>query len=130
MENPTHSFRETNLVLQLIQESQIKSKAVMSWVSRKKKEIIFCIAYFVQREFFKISFLSQCLVYWIHFQSIHTFTYQKILLHTLLLLASKIVESLQCILSKGFFKTVNIAKAVSVTILVIFSRSIDSSTVR
>ena len=63
MENPTHSFRETNLVLQLIQESQIKSKAVMSWVSRKKKEIIFCIAYFVQREFFKISFLSQCLVY-------------------------------------------------------------------
>ena len=30
MENPTHIFRETNLVLQLIQELQIKSRAVMS----------------------------------------------------------------------------------------------------
>ena len=30
IENPTHSFRETNLALQLIYESQIKSKTVMS----------------------------------------------------------------------------------------------------
>ena len=37
MENPTHSFREINLVLQLIYESQIKSKTVMSWSSRKEK---------------------------------------------------------------------------------------------
>ena len=28
MENPNQSFRETNLVLQLIQESQIKNKIV------------------------------------------------------------------------------------------------------
>ena len=34
MENPTRSFRETNLVLQLTWESQIKSKTVMSWSSR------------------------------------------------------------------------------------------------
>ena len=33
-----------------------------------------------------------------HFQNTHTFTYRKTLLHTLLLLNSKIVESLQCIL--------------------------------
>ena len=52
MENPTHSFRETKLVLQLIQESQIKSKTVMSWSQRKKKEGIFCTVYFVRREFF------------------------------------------------------------------------------
>ena len=52
MENPTHRFRETNLVFQLIQESQIKSKSVMSWSSRKKKEGIFCTVYFVRREFF------------------------------------------------------------------------------
>ena len=38
--------------------------------------------------------------YWINFQNIYTFTYQKSLLHTLLLLLFKIVESLQCILSK------------------------------
>ena len=41
MENPTHSFRETNLMLQLIQESQIKSKTVMSWSSRMKKRAFF-----------------------------------------------------------------------------------------
>ena len=38
IENPTHSFREANL--QLIQESQIKSKTAISWSSRKKKEDI------------------------------------------------------------------------------------------
>ena len=52
MENLTHSFRETNLVLQLIEESQIKSKTVMSWSSRKKKEDIFCTIYFVRSKFF------------------------------------------------------------------------------
>ena len=52
MENPTKSFRETNLVLQLIEESQIKSKTVMSWSSRKKKEGIFRTVYFVRKEFF------------------------------------------------------------------------------
>ena len=36
------------------------------------------------------------------FQNIHSFTYKKTLLHRLLLLSSKIVESLQCIL-KNFF---------------------------
>ena len=64
MENPTHSFRETNLVLQLMLESQIKNKTVMRWSSRKKKEGIFCTVYFVQRDFFfKIFVLSQCIVY-------------------------------------------------------------------
>ena len=40
MENPTHSFKETNLLI--IEESQIKSQSVMSWSSGKKKESIFC----------------------------------------------------------------------------------------
>ena len=31
MENPTYTIRETNLVFQLIEESQIKSKTLMSW---------------------------------------------------------------------------------------------------
>ena len=39
--------------------SQIKSKTLMSWSSRKKKESIFCFAYFARREFFfKICFIS------------------------------------------------------------------------
>ena len=52
-EKPIHSFRETNLVPQLIKESQIKSKTVMCWSARKKKEDIFCTFYFVRRVFFQ-----------------------------------------------------------------------------
>ena len=52
MENPTHNFREMNLVLQLIQEWQFKNKTVISWSSREKKEGIFCTVYFVRRKFF------------------------------------------------------------------------------
>ena len=52
MENSTHSFKEVNLVLQFIEESQIRSKAVMSLSSWKKKEGIFCTVYFVWRKFF------------------------------------------------------------------------------
>ena len=99
MENPKHSFRETNLVLQLIEELHIKSKTVMSWSSWKKKEGIFCTIYFVQRNFFNICVLSKFMVYWIHFHNVHIFTHQKALLHTLLLLVFKIVESSQCILN-------------------------------
>ena len=45
--NSTHCFREKNLLLELLQELQIKSKTVMSWSSRKKKKGIFCTVYFV-----------------------------------------------------------------------------------
>ena len=67
----------------------------MSWSSRKKKEGIFVPFILSEGNFFNICALSQCIVYWTHFQNIHTFTYQKTLLHTLLLLVFKIVESLQ-----------------------------------
>ena len=49
MENPT---RETDLVLQLIKEPHIKSKIVVTWSSRKKKEGIFCTFRSVRRKFF------------------------------------------------------------------------------
>ena len=62
MENLTH-MRDKNLVHQLILKSQIESKTVMSWSSRKKKEGIFCTVYFVRKEFFKICVLSDCIVY-------------------------------------------------------------------
>ena len=53
MENHTLSFRKTNVVFQLMYEPQIKSKTVMSWSSRKKKEGI----YFVEGNFFNICIL-------------------------------------------------------------------------
>ena len=95
MENPTRSFREMNSVLQLMWKLWIKSKTVMSWSSRKKKEYIFILS---EGNFFNICVLSHCIVYWINSQNIHTFPYQKTLLPTLLLLVLKIVESLRCFL--------------------------------
>ena len=72
----------------------------MSWSSlKKKREHSFYRLFGLKGIFFKICVLSQCIVHWIHFQNIHNFTHQKPLLHTLLLLVFKIVESLQCILN-------------------------------
>ena len=72
-----------------------KSKTVMSWSSRTKQECNFCNVYFARTNFFfNIWVLSQCIMQWI------TFTYQKTLLHTLLLLVFKIAKNLQCILKK------------------------------
>ena len=39
MENPTHNFREAKLVLQLIQESQIKRKEIT--IKRKKGRFLY-----------------------------------------------------------------------------------------
>ena len=58
-----HSFRETNLVAQLIEESQIKSKTVMSWCSRKKKRTFIVLFILSEGNFFKICVLSQYIVY-------------------------------------------------------------------
>ena len=52
MENPTQSFRETNFVLQLIKESQIKNKTAMSGARKRKEDRIFCTISFVRRKFF------------------------------------------------------------------------------
>ena len=79
MEGLRRSFKETKLVPQLIWESHIKSKAVM----RAKKRAFFVPFILSEGNFFNFCVLLQCIVYWIHFQNIHTFTYQKTLLHTL-----------------------------------------------
>ena len=41
MGNPTNSSRETNLVLQLILESQIKNKTVISFGAHERKKRAF-----------------------------------------------------------------------------------------
>ena len=62
MENPTHSFREINLVFQLIYKWHIKSKTAMSWSLWKKREGIFCSVYFVKIK--KQTFLT--FVFYLH----------------------------------------------------------------
>ena len=92
-------FGETNLVPQLIWELQIKRETVMIWSLQKKKQGIFCTIYFVQKNFFiNIWALSQCIPYWIHFQNIHTFTYQKASLHALFCLFLKSSKALSVLL--------------------------------
>ena len=56
----------------------------------KEKKDIFCNVYFARREFFETCVLSQFIVYWMHFQNIHTFLHIK-KHYTLLLLVFKIV---------------------------------------
>ena len=99
MENLLHSFWETFLVLQLIQESQFKSKTVINWSSWKKKDGIFCMNPLFCLLFIVYYVLSQCIVYWIQFQNIYTFLYQETLHNSYtFLIVLKIVGSQQCIL--------------------------------
>ena len=63
---------------------QIKSETVISCSSRKKKSrhffhSLFCLKVY---GFLNMYVLSQCVVYQMHCQNIHTFTCQKKLLHT------------------------------------------------
>ena len=77
-----------------------KLKVKLWWVgAHERRTRAFFVLFILSKEnLFNICVLSECIVYWIHFQNIYIFTYQKTLLHTLLLLVLKIVESLQCIL--------------------------------
>ena len=77
MENATHSFRQTNLVLQLIDELQVESKTVISWSTPKKGTFFVLIK--SAGKFHNICALSQYIMYLIN---ISIFTYQKALLHT------------------------------------------------
>ena len=96
-----HSFRETNLELQF----RIKSKTLMSWSSRKKKESIFCTVYFVGRKFFQhfwfisIGSVFSKLSKYTHFFISKRFTWYSFLL------AFKIVERLRSILKSGARRT-------------------------
>ena len=112
MENPAHSFRETTISFSSYKNGKLKVELWWVGAPERKKRAFFVSFILSKGNFFNIwNFFNtpQCIVYWIHFQNIHTFTYQKTLHHTLLLLAFKIVESLQCIL-KGFKVTKFIKK--------------------
>ena len=66
-----------------------KLKVKLWWIgARERKNRTFFVSLILpEGNSFKICVLSQCEVYWIHFQNMHTFTYQKTLLHPLLLFA-------------------------------------------
>ena len=99
--NPTHCFRETNFVcFSSYKNRKLKSKAVVSWSSQKKKEDTFYTVQFVQRKLF-LAFLCYLNVQGIEYTFIIYIHYisKKITLYNFLLVY-KIVESLQFILKK------------------------------
>ena len=61
MENPTQSFREKNLVLQLIYKSQIKNETNELELAKEKRGH-FCTDV-VRSAFFKVCVLSTSIVY-------------------------------------------------------------------
>ena len=106
-ENPTVLERR---ILWFSSYMNHKLKVKLWWVAacERKKRAFFVPFVLSEGNFFKnCALLSQCIVYWIHFRNIQTFIFQKTLLFTLLLLVSKIVESLQFILSiRSVFNTI------------------------
>ena len=75
-----------------------KLKVKLWWDgARKREKRVFFVPFILSEgNFFNICVLSQCRVYWMRFQNIHTFTYQRALLHTLICLFLKF--SKPCIL--------------------------------
>ena len=95
MENPKHSFSKTNCVLQLILESQIKSKTVMSWSLRKKRK---------KRDFFVLFILSEGNICFISMYSVlnklseYIYFYIWRNITSFFFVACLIVKNLHCIL--------------------------------
>ena len=71
-----------------------KLKVKLWWIrARERKKRTFFLSFILSKgNFFKICVLSQCILYWIQFQNIHTFTYQKILLYELLFLTKHLTS--------------------------------------
>ena len=76
----------------LYKNCQLKVKLWWVGACGKKKSAFFVPFILLEGNFFKICVLSQCIVYWINLQNIFTFSYQKALLHTLLLLVFKYLQ--------------------------------------
>ena len=110
MENQRRSFRQTNLVLQLIYDRKLKVKLI-NWSLQKSKKRHFLYRLPCPKEvFFNICVLCQCIF------SIHPFTFQKNITSYTFLLVFKIVETLQCVLSfeTSFLKNENFFKKTGV----------------
>ena len=100
-EDPTHSFRETNHISSH-QNSKLNEK--LWWVGTcERKEKAFLVPFIFSKENFfpkEICVLSQCIVYWIHFQNIHSLHIVK---HCFILFCCLFLK-----LSKAFSVSLNV----------------------
>ena len=76
MESTTDSFKRT---LCFSSYKNCKLKVKLRWVRAHEriKSVFFVLFISFEGNLFNICVLSQCILYWIHFPNIHTFTYQK-----------------------------------------------------
>ena len=81
---------------------EIKLKVKLWWVGACKRKTREFFVPFILSEgnSFNICVLSQCIVYWIRFQNIHTFTHRKTLLPTLFCLFLKSSKAFSVYLRK------------------------------
>ena len=103
MENPTHSFREANLVLQFIQESQFKNQNCDELELAKEKTGHF---FFVPFILYKENSFNICVLF--QYTEYTYFTYQKTLLHTLICFFLTSLKTFRVSLSKHDFSCVYI----------------------
>ena len=96
MKIPNTGLERWTLCLNSFKNHKLKVKLIKTelwWVrARERTERAFLYRFFTilsEGNLFNICILFQCMVYWIHVQNIHTFTYQKTLLHTLFCLFLK-----------------------------------------
>ena len=96
MENPTHTLERRTLRFSSYENRKLKVK--LWWVRAHKQSAFFVTFILSEGKVFNVCVLSQYIVYIEYiFQNTCTFTCQKTLLHTLLLLLFEIVKNLQCI---------------------------------
>ena len=81
--------KSPSILFSLYKNRKLKVKLWWGGARERKKRAFFVPYILSKRNFFDICTLSQCIVYWIRFQNIHTFTYQKTLLYTFFCLFSK-----------------------------------------
>ena len=105
---PNLVLRRRTLCFSSYKNRKLKVKLWWAGAREWKKRAFFVMFILSEGNFCNICVLSQCIVYWMHFQKIHTFTYKKILLHTLLLLAFKIINRLECILKFSVYDQLHI----------------------
>ena len=82
---------------------QTNKKKENWWVgARKRKKRAFSVPFILSaRNFLNICVLSQCIVYGVHFQNIHTFTHQKTLLIHFCCLFLKLLKAFSVSVSIG-----------------------------
>ena len=90
-------------------ESKSQNRTLWSVGARKRKNSEFFLTFMLTYgNFWSIFISSQRIEYWINFQNMYNFTYQKVLLHTLFCLFLKppkvLSQKLRCSIKKVFLK--------------------------